>query len=241
MDHHVEHNDDYAALVVFSHPHHEDLVDPHDDGLPFYQGAPIPELGDDMKKDFHIRREISKHFLAAQIEFRKAYYDATNYANTPDIGRDTWYFARRFARAQGRAFLKNSGEAIRQVAVLFDILCALAAVRQAKKLEIDIFNLGNIIAVVCLAGVFLTDDVLIAHLLFFTAVVHLVFTYLPLIAYIFLGLAIEKGKNTLCKVRDAAWDGSLTMNDVGALDSWVFSILWFFAPEDVTPSGWWAL
>ncbi|RSL72283.1 hypothetical protein CEP54_000952 [Fusarium duplospermum] len=234
MDSSIQYDGEYA-LVIFSHPHHEDLVDVHDDGLPFYQGSPIVEIEPALEKSFNFHRSIAKHFLAAQIEFGKAYFDATNYANTPDIGRDTFYFARRFARAQGRAFLKNSSEAIRQLGIMFNILCMMATVHEAQKPIVEIFNLYNVIAGFCFVGSFLADDIVAARVLFFVGFAHIVVTYIPLMVHLILGYAIDKGQDTLVKVRDAAWDGDLAEHHIDSLDGWVFWFVGFVCPEDITP------
>lgn len=170
MDHTVQ-NDGGNALVPFTHPHHEDLVDARrNDGRPFFRGMVVEgtnievvSLGPDLKADFDFRRQFAKLFLVTHLLAFETYARAMISASQPDVSRSKllppfhlfhgtlltilslafWYLARYMGRVQERIYIEKSLDAIRQLSIMSHIINVLEVHHKRTKPGIDRFNLGT--------------------------------------------------------------------------------------------------
>lgn len=161
------------ALAVFTHPHHEDLVDNHDDGLPFFRGMQVEgtnletvSVGPNLQDNFNYRLQFAKHFVAGRVIAQEAYNSAMAYASSGTVSRgkpslppscplqdssltviclDQWYFARRFGRIQERRFVQKTTAALRELTVMLRIMELIATFHQHDKPDIEVLNLGTVL------------------------------------------------------------------------------------------------
>ncbi|KAJ3463874.1 hypothetical protein MRS44_008660 [Fusarium solani] len=238
MDHTVQ-NDGGNALVPFTHPHHEDLVDARrNNGRPFFRGmvvegtdVEVVSLGPDLKADFDFRRQFAKLFLVTHILAFETYARAMISASEPGVSRTFWYLARYMGRVQERIFIKNSLDAIRQLSIMCRIINVLEVHHKRTKPGIDHFNLGTGLAVVCFSAFFFASDGFFACLLLGFAVLHMIILFYPIVVHLFLGLMLREAKKIVDKVVQNAKKGRVTKADIEALDDWKFRFLKYVAPE----------
>ncbi|KAI8667444.1 hypothetical protein LRP88_00802 [Fusarium phalaenopsidis] len=238
MDHTVQ-NEGGNALVPFTHPHHEDLVDARrNNGGPFFRGmvvegtdVEVVSLGPDLEADFDFRRQFAKLFLVTHILAFETYARAMISASEPGVSRNFWYLARYMGRVQERIFIKNSLDAIRQLSIMCRIISVLEVHHKRTKPGIDHFNLGTGLAVVCFSAFFFASDGFFACLLLGFAVLHMIILFSPIVVHLFLGLMLREAKKIVDKVVQNAKKGRVTKADIEALDDWKFRFLKYAAPE----------
>ncbi|UPL03261.1 hypothetical protein LCI18_014195 [Fusarium solani-melongenae] len=239
MDH-MDQNDRDNAVVPFTHPHHEDLVDANrSGGRPFARGVvvegtnvEIVSLGPDLMTDFDHRRQFAKLFLVTHLLAFKTYARVMIAASERGVSRTFWYLARYAGRVQERIFIEKSLDAVHQLIVMSRIINVLEVYHKLAKPGIDHLNLAAGIAIVCFSALLSAANGFFACLLLGFTVLHMVNIFYPIVVHMLLGLMIRKSKKIVDDVAQKAKKGRITDADIEALDDWKFSYLEYVAPKE---------
>ncbi|KAJ4317707.1 hypothetical protein N0V84_007226 [Fusarium piperis] len=234
----TEQNDE-KALVLYTHSHHEDLVD-HHDSRPFFRGMKVEGtdlevicVGTNLKHDFNYRRQYTKHFMAARLAAIEAYGNAMAYANNLRGSREHWYFARRYGRYQERQFKHKTAGVIRELSIMIQIIELLIGFHEDAQPDFDIFNTGTVLAVICFAVGLVLPDAVLATVLLGSAVGHMIIVLIPGVVHLFLAVMLDEIKASVEKIREDVKNGDATEAGIAALDDWLFNFIDYVSPEDI--------